>query len=128
MRAQDQAAEFEQEVKDRMSLCKRVQRRASKWLSRKLAEPANVVKIVAVGCVLFILATTFGPNFGPLPVGLLTVNGTLCPRQTVCAETWHALLLLGISRSGAYFCYPWIMLLFLTKTVPTHCPASTSLR
>ena len=97
---------------------RRKRRGAYKRVARRLAEPANVIKLIAIGCVVWILITTFGPNASPIgPIGLLDIaNGTLCPRVTVCAETWHALLLLGISRSGAYFCYPFIMLLFLTKT------------
>ena len=35
--------------------------------------------------------------------------------QQVCAEDWWSLALLGISRSSAYFCYPLMMMLFLSK-------------
>lgn len=116
LKVQEAAAEFEAEARLRVgirSACVRLRRNLYRKISHKLAEPANVVKLVAVGCIIWIWITTFGP----LPVGLLRPDGFLCPRVTVCAETWHAMLLLGISRSGAYFCYPFIMLLFLTKTV-----------
>ena len=123
LRAMEDAVEYEQGVQEQqqplcspLALCRRLYRSVSRLAARRLADPASVVKLVALGCIVFILITTFGPNYGPIPVGLLNVNGTLCPRVTVCAETWHAMLLLGISRSGAYFCYPFIMLLFLTKT------------
>jgi hypothetical protein len=118
----EQAAEYEEEVLARHAVCSPValRRRCRRSVSRKLAEPGNVVKLVALGCVVWILLTTFGP----IPVGLLKADGTLCPRVTVCAETWHALLLLGISRAGAYFCYPFIMLLFLTKTNNLRCVAA----
>lgn len=113
MRRNDQVDEFVEEMKARTTCRLRVRRAVSAFVTRKLEVPSNVVKLIAVGCVVWIAITTFCPQ----PVGLIFANnGTLCPRVTVCAETWHALLLLGISRSGAYFCYPFIMLLFLTKT------------
>jgi hypothetical protein len=53
-------------------------------------------------------------TFGPVPVGLM-INGTVCPRPTVCAEEWYTLLLLAISRGSAYATYPIMVLLFLSK-------------
>lgn len=69
----------------------------------------------------WILVTTFAPT----PWGLLVFDApnstaasraTVCPRDTVCAEEWYTLLLLGVSRSSAYFTYPLMMLLYLSKT------------
>lgn len=120
LKAIEKATALEESLKDRAAgkwaitrLCQRTTKSLRQWCSRKLAEPANVVKLVALLCVLWIWVTTFAPE----PVGLIRLpSGTLCPRVTVCAETWATLVLLGISRTGAYFCYPFIMLLFLTKT------------
>jgi hypothetical protein len=71
----------------------------------------HFVTACCVGSCVWIIVTTFSR----VPVGLITENGTLCPRVTVCAETWYALVLLFFSRSSAYFCYPLMMLLFLSK-------------
>lgn len=88
-------------------------KRVAKWVSKRLEEPATVVQLFAVGCVIYIGIRTFPPK----PTGLLdTETLTICPRETVCAETWYAFVLLAISRAGAYFIYPWMMLLFLSKT------------
>ena len=72
----------------------------------------NVIRGFSVACVLWIAVTTFAKK----PVGLLEDNGWLCPRETVCAESWGVLVLLAISRTSAYFCYPSVILLFVTKT------------
>jgi hypothetical protein len=100
IRRTEQVDDFVEEIKARASLWSRVRRGVGQYVARKLDVPANVVKLMALCCVVWIVVTTFGP----MPVGLLKPDGTLCPRETVCAETWHALLLLGISRTGAYFC------------------------
>lgn len=71
-----------------------------------------LLMLIGVFCVVWAMVTAFVPQ----PVGSLDAStGTLCPRDTVCAETWYALLLLAISRSGAYFCYPMIFVVFLSK-------------
>ena len=67
--------------------------------------------VLCAFCLLWVAATTFSP----MPIGLLNDQGWICPRVTVCAEDWPSLALLAISRSNAYFSYPLIMLLFLTK-------------
>ena len=67
---------------------------------------------VSTACVVWIVIRTFAPK----PVGSLNSDGWVCSRNTVCAEEWWALLLLAISRLAAYFCYPLMMLLFLSKT------------
>ena len=71
-----------------------------------------VILGVSIACVVWIVIRTFSPK----PVGSLNSDGWVCPRYTVCAEEWWALVLLGISRLSAYFCYPLMMLLFFTKT------------
>ena len=110
----EDAATFEEAARSRRkpsscspaALLQRAQRGAAQWLRCTLHEPSRFIKAVAFLCVLWIWVTTFGPQ----PIGLLVMpNGTLCPRATVCAEEWYTLLLLGISRTGAYFCYPFIM-------------------
>ena len=75
----------------------------------------NWVLVLLCACAfstLWVVVTTFAP----IPVGILRPDGWLCPRRTVCAEDWWSMFLLAISRVSAYFCYPLIMLLFLTKT------------
>eukprot|EP00966_Prymnesium_polylepis_P073937 1715733-Prymnesium_polylepis.2 len=57
----------------------------------------HFVTACCVGSCVWIIVTTFSR----VPVGLITENGTLCPRVTVCAETWYALVLLFFSRSSA---------------------------
>ena len=69
------------------------------------------VKLLGVFCLVWIWVTTFAPT----PIGLMRSDWTLCPRPTVCAESWLELALLGVSRSSAYFSYPLILLLFLSK-------------
>ena len=71
---------------------------------------ANGVLFLCLASWAYIMVTTFSPA----PVGLL-VNGTVCPRPTVCAEEWYTLLLLAISRGSAYATYPIMVLLFLSK-------------
>ena len=83
------------------------------------------VFFTCVFCVLFVMYFTFAPY----PHGLLVVdhvNDTLhvslasCdhvlrPEPTVCAEDAISLVLLAISRFSAYFIYPLIVSLYLTK-------------
>ena len=69
------------------------------------------VKLLSGFCLIWIWVTTFAPT----PIGLMRSDWTLCPRPTVCAESWLELGLLGVSRSSAYFSYPLILLLFLSK-------------
>jgi len=38
-----------------------------------------------------------------------------CPRVTICADNWWLQVLLAVSRLSAYFCYPLMMLLFISK-------------
>ena len=73
----------------------------SKWPARRLLRHVDLP---------FIMVTTFGPQ----PLGLM-VNGTVCPRPTVCALEWYTLLLLAVSRGSAYATYPIMILLFLSK-------------
>jgi len=88
-------------------------RRTARWAAKRMEEPASVLKLISVGCVIWIGLRTFLPK----PTGLLDTDTlTLCPRETVCATTWYSFVLLSISRVGAYFIYPWMMLLFLSKT------------
>ena len=61
--------------------------------------------------LLYIAITTFSP----MPTGLLRPDGTICPRPTVCANEWYTMVLLATSRGSAYFCYPLIVLVFLSK-------------
>lgn len=61
--------------------------------------------------LVWILITSFSPK----PVGLLRKDNWICPRKTVCAEDWWSLALLAVSRSSAYFNYPLMMMLFLSK-------------
>lgn len=72
------------------------------------------VKFMFALCIVtlvWIVITTFSPK----PVGLLNKSKWICARPTVCAEDWWSLVLLAISRSSAYFCYPLMMMLFLSK-------------
>ena len=39
----------------------------------------------------------------------------ICPRKTVCADEWHELIFLALSRLSAYFDYPLYVLLFVSK-------------
>lgn len=71
---------------------------------------ANGLLVVCFAMWIFIMVTTFGPQ----PLGLM-VNGTVCPRPTVCALEWYTLLLLAVSRGSAYATYPIMILLFLSK-------------
>lgn len=72
----------------------------------------QVLRVLSVACVIWIVLRTFTPK----PFGSLEPNGTLCPRNTICAEEWWLVALLAVSRCSAYFCYPLMMLLFITKT------------
>ena len=78
------------------------------WFASKRA---NIVLALCFCSWAWIMVTTFAPA----PVGLLTIHGTVCPRPTVCAETWYAMTLLAISRGSAYATYPIMILLFLSK-------------
>ena len=53
--------------------------------------------------------------FAPMPYGLLDSQGWVCPRRTICAGDWLSIVLLAVSRTSAYFCYPLMMLVFLSK-------------
>mmetsp|Transcript_27804 Transcript_27804/g.94895 ORF Transcript_27804/g.94895 Transcript_27804/m.94895 type:complete len:706 (+) Transcript_27804:156-2273(+) len=71
---------------------------------------------VLMGCSLFCLVWIAVTTFSPKPVGLLEGGSKICPRETVCAENWYSIALLAVSRSTAYFNYPLMMILFLSKT------------
>ena len=85
-----------------------------------------VISLACSACVVFIAITTFAP----VPYGLLerstnvdnstsyylvSCDPPIRPNPTVCASDWYSFLLLAISRCSAYFIYPLILSLFLTK-------------
>ena len=73
--------------------------------------------LLCMFCVLWIVITTFAPE----PIGQLQTSPNdegswwICPRRTVCAENLVTMVLLGISRVSAYFVYPLIILMFISK-------------
>ena len=67
-------------------------------------------------------------TFAPPPVGVntgrdgpecaarhISMSVCICPRITVCADTWSAVLFLVLARTSAYFDYPLYVALFLSK-------------
>lgn len=95
--------------------------------SRREWKLMDAIIVLCLFCVVWILITTFAP----VPIGGLAsssevakfgvtssckdISYCICPRDTCCADSLAALVLFSVSRVSAYFSYPLIMLMFLSK-------------
>ena len=66
------------------------------------------VRLAELACVLWIVVNG--------TIGLVNNGGTVCPRDTVCAEEWYTVMLLTISRVSAYHMYPALVLVWASKS------------
>ena len=90
----------------------------------KSVRAVHPIFVLSVLCVGVAVVTTFAPP----PVGVntgrdgpecaarhISMSVCICPRITVCADTWSAVMFLVLARTSAYFDYPLYVALFLSK-------------
>ena len=93
------------------------------WVAKSV-RAVHPIFILSLLCVGVAVVTTFAPP----PVGVntgrdgpecaarhISMSVCICPRITVCADTWSAVLFLVLARTSAYFDYPLYLALFLSK-------------
>ena len=73
------------------------------------------VRLAELACVLWIVVNG--------TIGLVNNGGTVCPRDTVCAEEWYTVMLLTISRVSAYHMYRAGAGVGVQEQQPPHLPA-----